>query len=110
MALEKTLEIPLESKTKPINPEGTTLNIHQRTAAEDDSSILLLPHAKSLLIGNGPEAGKDRRQKEKRAAEDEIIRYHHQLNGHEFEHTSQDRGQRSLACCSPWGHKELDMT
>ena len=111
MALEKTLEIPLESKTKPINPEGTTLNIHQRTAAEDDSSILLLPHAKSLLIGNGPEAGKDRRQKEKRAAEDEIIRYHHQLNGHEFEQTPGDSElQGRLVCYSPWSRKESDTT
>ena len=50
------------------------------------------------------------RQKEKGAAED-IIRYHHQLSGHEFEQTLEDRGeQRRLACYSPWGHKELDMT
>ena len=58
--LEKTLEIPLESKgIKPVNPEATNLNIHQRTAAEDDSSILWLRDEKSLLIGNSPEAGKD---------------------------------------------------
>ena len=111
VVLEKTLEIPLESKgIKPVNPEATTLNIHQRTATEDDSSIFWLHDAKSLLIGNGPEAGKDWRQKEKRAVEDEMVRYHHQLNGHEFEQTLQDRRQRSLACCSPWGYKELDVT
>ena len=78
--------------------------------AEDDSSILWLRDEKSLLIGNSPEAGKDWKQKEKRAVEDEMVRYHHQLNGHEFEQTLQDRGQRSLACCSSWGYKELDMT
>ena len=44
-------------------------------------------------------------------AEDEIIRYHHRLNGHEFEQTLRDSGgQRSLVCCSPWGHKESDMS
>ena len=43
--------------------------------------------------------------------EDEIIGWHHQLNGHEFEQPlGVDDGQRGLACCSPWGHKELGMT
>ena len=43
--------------------------------------------------------------------EDEIVGWCHQLNGHEFEQTLGDsEGQRSLACCSPWGRKELDMT
>ena len=43
--------------------------------------------------------------------EDEMLGWHHQLNGHEFEQTPGDReGQASLACCSPWGCKELDMT
>ena len=50
-------------------------------------------------------------QEEKGAAEDEIVREHHQLNGREFEQTLGDRGgQRSLVCCSPWGRKELDTT
>ena len=44
--------------------------------------------------------------KEKRVAEDEMVEQHHQLNGHEFEQTLGDgEGQRSLACCSPWGHR-----
>ena len=43
--------------------------------------------------------------------EDEMVRWHHQLNGHEFEQTPGDgEGQGSLPCCSKWGHKELDMT
>ena len=43
--------------------------------------------------------------------EDEMVAWHHQLNGHEFEQTPGDgEGQGSLACCSPWGHKESDMT
>ena len=40
-----------------------------------------------------------------------MVGWHHQLNGHEFEQTQgDDKGQGSLACCSPWGHKESDMT
>ena len=57
------------------------------------------------------DAGKDWGQKEKREAEDEMVGWHHQLNGHEFEQTPRDsEGQGSLACCSPRGHKESDMT
>ena len=42
---------------------------------------------------------------------DEMVGWHHQFNGHEFEQTSRDgEGQKSLVCCSPWGCKELDMT
>ena len=53
----------------------------------------------------------DGRQKEKRAAEDEMLRYHHQLNRHESEQTpGGSRGQRSLVCCSVCGCKESDMT
>ena len=44
-------------------------------------------------------------------AENEMVRYHQQLNGHKFEQFLGDSGgQRSLVCCSPWGHKESDMT
>ena len=54
---------------------------------------------------------KDQGQDEKGAAEDEMVGGHHQLNGHEFEHTLGDsEGQGSLVCCSPWGCKESDMT
>ena len=56
------------------------------------------------------DAGKDRGQ-EKRVTEDEIVRWHHRLNGHEFEQTVGDgERQGSLVCCSPWGHKELNTT
>ena len=58
-----------------------------------------------------PDAGKDWRQEEKGTTEDEMIGWHHWLNGHEFEQTLGDsKGQGSLVCCSPWDHKELDMT
>ena len=54
---------------------------------------------------------KDWREKKKGATEDEMVGWHHQFNGHEFEQTPGDgEGQRSLACCSPWGYKEMDTT
>ena len=57
------------------------------------------------------DAGKDWRQKEKGTAEDEMVIQHHQCNGHESEQTPGDSGgQRNLACCSPWGHRESGTT
>ena len=73
--------------------------------------ILWPSDANSWLIGKDSDAGKDCRQEEKGMTEDEMVGWHHWLNGHEFEQTPGDgEGQGSLACCSPWGHKELDMT
>ena len=47
----------------------------------------------------------------RRETEDEMVGWHHRLDGHAFEHAPQDgEGQGSLACCSPWGHKDLDTT
>ena len=72
-------------------------------------AILWLPDDKRQFTGKDPDAGKDWRQKEKGAVEDEIIREHCQLNGHEFEQTPGDgEGQGSLVCCSPLGRKESD--
>ena len=65
---------------------------------------------KSQLIGKDPDAGKDRRQEEKGTTEEEMVGWHQQLNRHEFEQTLGDERQGSLACCSSWGHKELDTT
>ena len=66
---------------------------------------------KNRLIGKDPDAGKDCRQEEKGMTEDELAGWHHRLNGHEFEQTEGvGDGQGSLACCSPWGRKELDTT
>ena len=65
-------------------------------------------HINSLLILT---TRKNWRQKAKRTTEDEMVRQHHQFNGHKFEQTLRDsEGQGSLACWSPWGHKELDTT
>ena len=65
---------------------------------------------KRRLIGKDPDARKDWGQEEKQAAEDEMIGWQHGHSGHEFEQTLGDKGQGSLACCSPWGRKESDMT
>ena len=66
---------------------------------------------KKQLIGNDPDAGNDWGQGEKGVTEDELVTQHHWLNGHEFEQTLGDsEGQRSLAWCRPWDHKESDIT
>ena len=62
-------------------------------------------------LGKDPDAGKDRRQEEKGTTEDEMVGWHHRLDGHEFEQAPGDgEGQGSLVCCSPWGCKESDTT
>ena len=79
--------------------------------AEAETPILRRPDAQSPLIGKDPDAGKDRRLMEEGMEEDEMNRYHYQLNGREFELTPGDSmGWRSLVRCSSQGHKELDMT
>ena len=111
VVLEKTLESPLDCKEiKPVNSKRNPSWIFiGRTVAE--APILWPPDAKSQLIRKGPDAGKDWRQEEKGMIEDEMAGWHHRLNGHEFEQALGDgKGQGSLACCSPWCHKELDMT
>ena len=66
---------------------------------------------KNRLIGKDSDAGKDCRQEEKGMTEDEMVGWHHRLNGHEFEKTlGNSEGQESLVCYSPWGHKESDVT
>ena len=112
VVLEETLESPLNSKEiKPVNPKGNQPWIFtRRTDAEAEAPILWPPDRKSRLIGKDLDAGKDWGQV-KGVIEDEMAGWHHWLNGHEFEQTLGDNdGQGSLVCCSPWGHKESDMT
>ena len=105
VVLEKTLESPLDCKE--VNPKGNQLwTFIGRTDAGDKAPILWPPEAKSWLTGKDPDAGRDWRQKEKGIAEDEIVRYHHWLNGYEFEQTPGDsERQGSLVCCSPRCHR-----
>ena len=113
VVLEKTLESPLDCREiKPVNPNRNQSWIFiGRTDAEAEAPIVWPPDAKSWLIGKDPDAGKDWRWEEKRKTEDEVVGWHHRLNGHEFEQAPVDsEGQGSLVCCSPWGRKESDMT
>ena len=113
MAMEKTLESPLDcEEIQPVHPKGNQFWIFTgRTDAETGTAILWPPDAKNWLIGKDPDAGKDWRREEKGMAEDEMVGWHHWLSGHEFEQApGVGDGQWSLACCSPWGHKELDTT
>ena len=108
VVLEKTLDSPLDCKEiQPVKPKGNQSWIFNgRTDAEAETPILWPPDSKSWLIWKDPEAGKNWRQEEKGVAEDEIVRWHHWLNRHEFEWTPGAGGQVSLACCNPWGRKE----
>ena len=75
------------------------------------SSSTLATCCEELTHWKDPDAGKDWRQEEKGMTEDEMVGWHHQLDGHEFEQAlGVGDGPGSLAYCSPWGHKELDMT
>ena len=89
---------------KPVNPKGNQFWIFiGRTDAEAETPIFWPPDVKNWLIWKAPDAGKDWRQKEKRVAKNEMVRYHHWFNGHEFEQTLGDsEGQGSLTCCSLW--------
>ena len=72
--------------------------------------VKVSPDVKNCLIGKDPAAGKDWRQ-EKATTEDEMVGWHQQLDGHEFEQALRvGDGQESLACCGSWGHKESDTT
>ena len=113
MVLEKTLESPLDcKKIQPVNPKGNqSWKFTRRIDAEAETPVLWPPGLKNWLIRKDPDPGKDWRQEEKGTTEDEMIGWHHWLDGHEFEQAlGVGDGQGSLACCSPWGRKELDTT
>ena len=98
---EKTLESPLDGKEiKLANPKGDQSWIFiGRTDAKAETPVLWPPDANNWLIWKDPDAGKDWRQEEKGMKEDEMVGWHHQLNGHEFQHALVvGDGQGSLAC------------
>ena len=86
VVLEKTLESPLDCKEiQPVHSEGNqSWMLFGRTDAETETPILWQPNAKNWLIGKDPDAGKDQRQEEKGTTEDDMIGWHHWLDGHEF--------------------------
>ena len=113
VVLEKTLESPLDCKDiQPVHPKGNQSWIFiGRTDVEAETLILGPPDGRNWLTGKDPDAGTDWRQEKKGMTEDETVGWHHRLNGHEFEQAlGVGDGQGSLACCSPWGRKESDMT
>ena len=111
VVLEKTLESPLDCKEiKPVNSKGNQSWIF--IGRTDADALVLWPSDVNVwLVGKHPDAGKDWRQKEKRVAEDEMVRQHHWFNGNDFEQIPWDSGgQGRQVCCSPWSHKDLNMT
>ena len=113
MVLEKTLESPLDCKEiQPVHPKGNQSWIFTgRTDAEAEAPVVWPPNVKSWLIRKDPEAEKDWRQEEKGTTEDEMVGWHHRLDGHEFkEALGVGDWQGGLACYSLWGCKELGTT
>ena len=113
VVLEKTLESPVDCKEiQPAHPEGNQSWIFiGRTDAEAETPTLWPPGEKSWLTGKDSDARKDWRQDEKGTTDDEIVKWHHWFDGHEFEQApGVGDGQASLACCGPCGCKESDKT
>ena len=113
MVLERILESPLDCKEiQSVQPKGNRSWIFiGRTDAEAETPILWPPDVKNWLIWKDSDSGKDWRREEKGTTEDEMVGWHHQLDRHEFEQAPRvGDGQGSLVCCSPWGHKDSDMT
>ena len=101
VVLEKILESPLDCKDiQPVHPKGDRSWVFiGRTDVETPNTWP--PGGKSWLIGKDPDAGKDWEQEEKGTTEDEMVGWHHQVNGHEFGWTlGVGDGQGGLACCS----------
>ena len=113
VVLEKTLENPLDCKEiQPVHSKGDQSWVFiGRTDVEAETPILWPPDLKNWLLGKDPDTGKDWRWEEKGTTEEEMVEWHHRLDGHESEQApGVGDGQGSLACCSPWGHKESDTT
>ena len=138
VVLEKTLENPLDCKEiQPVHSEVCIIIIYilqirkwrhsklqekknkgdqswvffGRNDAKAETPVLWPPHAKSWLVRKDSDAGRDWGQEEKGTTEDEMTGWHHWLDGQESEWAlGVGDGQRGLACCDSWGHKESDMT
>ena len=104
---------PLDCKEiQPVHPKGDQSWVFiSRTDVEAETAILWPPDVKRWLIGKDLDAGKDWGQEEKGTTEDEMVGWHHRLDGHEFGWTpGVGDGQGGLACCGSWGRKGLDTT
>ena len=113
VVLEKALESPLDcKKIQPVHPKGDQSWVFMgRTNAEAETLVVWPPDVKSWLIWEDPDVGKDWGQEEKGTTEDEMVGWHHRLDGHGFGWTpGVGDGQGGLECCDSWGCKELDTT
>ena len=111
VVLEKTLDSPLDCKeVQPVHPKGDQSWVFiRRTDVEAATPILWPPDAKSWLTGKDPDAGRDWGQEEKGTTEDEMVGWHHWLDGRESGWTpGVGDGLGGLACCGSWGRKESD--
>ena len=109
----RLLKSPLDCKEmQPVYPKGEQSWVFiGRTVVEVETPILWSPDGKSWLIWKDPDAGKDWGQEEKGTTEEEMVGWHHRLDGRGFEwHPGVVDGQGGLACCDSWGCRELDMT
>ena len=113
VVLENIFESPLDCKEiQPVHPKGDQSWVFiGRTNAEAETPVLWPPHVKIWLIGKDSDAGRDWGQEEKGMTEDEMVGWHHWLNGRESEWTlGVDDVQGGLVCCDSWGRKESDTT
>ena len=113
VVLEKTLESPLDCKEiQPVCRKGDQSWVFiGRTDVEAETPIFWPANAKNWLIGKDPDTRKDWGQEEKGTTEDEMVGWHHRVDGHGFGWTpGVGDGQGGLACCGSWGRKESDMT
>ena len=104
MRVPRTARRPNQSILKEINPEYSLEGLMLKLNIQYFGHLMQRPDSleKTLM------PGKDRRQEQKGMTEDEMVGWHRQLNGHEFEQALGDgEGQGSLPCCSPWGHRVL---
>ena len=104
----RLFESPLDYKEiHPVHPKGNQSWVFiGRTDAEAETPILWPPDAKSWFIWKDPDTGKNWRQEEKGMTEDEMVGWHHWLNGNGFGWTPEvGDGQGVLACCSSWGRR-----
>ena len=113
VVLDKIFESPFECKEiQPVHPKGNQSWVFiGSTDAEAETLILWPCDAENWLTGKDPDAGKDWRHEDKGTTENEMFGWHHGVSGHDFEQAlGVGKGQGNLACCNPWGCKELDMT
>ena len=110
--VEKTLESPLDCKEiQPVHPKGNqSLILSGRTDAEAETPILRPPDEKNWFTGKDPDAGKDWRQEEKGTTEDEMVGWHHWLDGDESSKLRELEMDGEAWCAGPWGCKESDTT